>query len=126
MIHVALLGGGKPVRTVLRWQLYAAVVAALVAALWQGFHGAYSALLGGAVNMVAGAVSAWFALRGESSTAGAALYALFRAEAVKVILIVAQLWMVLALYKHVVLGAFFGTFFLTVILSTMGFIVRDR
>lgn len=55
-----------------------------------------------------------------------ALYALFRAEAGKVILIVAQLWLVLALYKQVVLGAFFGTFFLTVFLSTIGLILRNR
>ena len=125
-IHVALHSGGKPVRTVLRWQLYAAVVSALIAAFWQGSHGAYSALLGGVINIVAGAASAWLALRGESRTAGAALYALVRAEAVKVVLIVAQLWLVLALYTQVVPGAFFGTFVLTVILSTMGFIVRDR
>lgn len=126
MIRVALLDGGKPVRTVLRWQCYATVVSALIAALWQGSHGAYSALLGGVINIVAGAAFAWLALRGNSRSAGAALYTLFRAEAGKVLLIVAQLWLVLALYKQIVLGAFFGTFFLTVILSTMGLIARDR
>ena len=125
-MRVALLNGGKPIRTVLRWQLYATVVSALIAASWRGSHGAYSALLGGFINIVAGAAFAWLALRGDSRTAGAGLYALFRAEASKVILIVAQLWLVLALYKQVVLGAFFGTFFLTVILSTMALIARDR
>ena len=44
----------------------------------------------------------------------------------KVIVIIAQLWLVLALYKQIVLGAFFGTFFLTVILSTIGLILRER
>lgn len=126
MIRVALLDGGKPIRTVLRWQLYATVVSALIAASWRGSDGAYSALLGGFINIVAGAAFAWLALRGDNRTAGAGLYALFRAEASKVILIIAQLWLVLALYKQVVLGAFFGTFFLTVILSTMAFIARDR
>lgn len=115
-----------PIRTALRWQVYAIVVSALIAALWQGPHGAYSALLGGLVNIVAGAASAWLALKTGSRTAGLALYALIRAEASKVILVIAQLWLVLALYKQIVLGAFFGTFFLTVILSTTAFIARDR
>lgn len=126
MIRVALLDRGKPLRTVLRWQLCATLVSALIAAYWQGRHGAGSALLGGFINIVAGAAFAWLALGGDSRTAGMALHAFFRAEAGKVILIVAQLWLVLALYKQVVLGAFFGTFFLTVILSTMAFIARDR
>lgn len=83
-------------------------------------------MLGGLINIVAGAVFAWLALGSGSTTAGLALYALFRAEAGKVILVIAQLWLVLALYKQIVLGAFFGTFFLTVILSTMALIARDR
>jgi ATP synthase protein I len=123
---VAVLDRGKPIRTVLRWQFYAIVVSAVIAAYWRGPHGAGSAVLGGSINIVAGAAFAWLALRGEGKTAGMALYALFRAEAGKVILIIAQLWLVLALYKQVVLGAFFGTFFLTVILSTIGLILRER
>ena len=126
MIRVALLKGGKPIRTVLHWQVFATVMAALVAASWRGPHGAYSALLGGFVNIVAGAAFAWLALSRVNRTPGLALYALIRAEAGKVILIVAQLWLVLTLYKQIVLGAFFGSFFLTVILSTMAFIARDR
>ncbi|HET9664113.1 MAG TPA: ATP synthase subunit I [Burkholderiales bacterium] len=123
---MALLDRAKPIRTVLRWQLYATIVSALIAAYWRGPHGAYSAMLGGLINIVAGAVFAWLALGSGSTTAGLALYALFRAEAGKVILVIAQLWLVLALYKQIVLGAFFGTFFLTVILSTMALIARDR
>jgi len=126
VINVALLNGGKPIRTVLRWQLYATIASALIAAFWRGPHGAYSALLGGFVNVVAGAAFAWLASRSEGRTAGLALHAIFRAEAGKIMLIIAQLWLVLALYKQIVLGAFFGTFFLTVILSTMALIARDR
>lgn len=123
---MALLDRGKPIRTVLRWQLYATVVSALIGAYWLGPHGAGSAMLGGSINIVAGAAFAWLAVRSESKTAGMALYAVFRAEAGKVLLIIVQLWLVLTLYKQLVLVAFFGTFFLTVILSTMAFIARDR
>lgn len=126
MIRVALLSGGRPIRSVLRWQLYATAVSAVIAASWKGSHGAYSALLGGFINVAAGAAFGWAAARGENKTAGEALHALFRAEAGKVILIVAQLWLVLTVYKQLVLGAFFGTFFLTVILFTMAFVARER
>lgn len=54
------------------------------------------------------------------------MVALFRAEAGKVGLIVIQLWLVLAYYKQVVMAAFFGTFFLTVILFSMAIFVRNR
>jgi ATP synthase protein I len=126
MSRVAFLDAGRPVRAALRWQLYAGIVSAVIAAWWRGPHGAYSALLGGFINIVAGAAFAWLGLRSGSRDAGFVLYGLFRAEAGKVILIVAQLWLVLALYKQVVLGAFFGTFFLTVMLSTVAFVARDR
>lgn len=125
MSRVALHDGGRPFRAALRWQFYATIVSALIAASWRGPHGAYSALLGGFINIVAGAAFAWLGLRSRRD-AGSVLYGLFRAEAGKVILIVAQLWLALALYKQIVLGAFFGTFFLTVILSTMAFVARDR
>jgi ATP synthase protein I len=126
VIRVALLNRGKPIRTVLRWQLYATVVSAIIAFCWQGSHGAYSALLGGLINIAAGAVFGWIIVQGDKKTAGEALHALFRAEASKVILIVSQLWLILATYREIVLAAFFGTFFLTVILFTMAFIVRER
>lgn len=126
MTRVALLVEGRPIRTVLRWLVYATVVSALVAGFWQGYHGAVSALLGGFINLTAGAVFGWVATRDTNRTAGETLRALFRAEASKVLLIVAQLWLVLANYKQVVPAAFFGTFFLTVILFSMAFFVRER
>jgi ATP synthase protein I len=127
LIRVALFEGGNPICTVLRWQLYATVVAALIAASWQGLHGAYSALLGGFVNMTAGAFFAWLAARGDDkTTAGERLYALFRAEAGKVILIGAQLWLVLATYKHLVPATFFAVFFLTVMLFTTAFVAQQQ
>ena len=121
-----LIDEGKPIRTVLRWQVYATATSMLIAGLWVGLHGASSALLGGLINVVAGAVFGWVARRSRKRTAGEALTAFMRAEAVKVALIVLQLWMVLALYKQLVPAPFFGTFILTVIFFSMAIFVRER
>ena len=121
-----LIDEGKPVRTVLRWQLYATAASMSIAALISGFHGALSALLGGLVNIVAGAVFGWVATRSARKTAGEAMLAVLRAEALKVALIVLQLWLVLTYYDEIVSGAFFGTFVLTVILFSMAIFVRNR
>jgi ATP synthase protein I len=123
---VPLLIEGKPLRTVLRWQLYASAASMLIAGLWFGRHGAVSALLGGLINVTAGTVFGLVAARSSKRTAGEALVALMRAEAGKVLLIVLQLWLVLVNYKQVVLAPFFCTFILTVIFFSMAFFVRDR
>ncbi len=117
---------GNPVRTVLKWQLYATAASMLTAGLWMGLHGALSAFLGGFINLSAGAVFGWVATRSGKSTAAEAMLELFRAEAAKVALIVAQLWVVLANYKQLVPVPFFGTFVLTVIFFSMAFFIRDR
>jgi ATP synthase protein I len=124
--RVALLIEGKPVRTVLRWQSYATAASMLLAGIWLGPHGAISALLGGLINVIAGAVFGLVATHSRKRTVGEALVAMMRAEAGKVLLIVVQLWLVLKLYKPLVLGPFFGTFVLTVIFFSMAIFVRER
>jgi ATP synthase protein I len=117
---------GKPLRTVLRWQIYVTAASMFLAGFWMGRHGVLSALLGGLINITAGAVFGWIAARSRKRTAGEALIALLRAEAAKVGLIVVQLGLVLAHYKQIALAPFFGTFVLTVILFSMALLVRDR
>ena len=117
---------GKPIRIVLRWQLLATVASMLLAGGWVGVHGAISASLGGLINVVAGAVFGWLAAHSRRRTVGEALVGLIRAEAVKVALIVTQLWLVLANYDALVAGPFFGTFVLTVIFFSMAIFVRQR
>ena len=121
-----LLVEGKPLRTVLRWQLYASAASMLIAAIWVGPHGALSALLGGFINVAAGTVFGWVAAHSRKSTPAEALLALIRAEAAKVVLIVLQLWVVLVNYKQLVVAPFFGTFILTVIFFSFAIFVRDR
>lgn len=121
-----LLIEGKPIRTVLRWQLYATAASMLIAGFWVGRHGALSAFLGGFINFAAGAVFGWVATHSRKRAPAEALLALIRAESVKVALIVALLWLVLVNYKELVPGPFFGTFVLTVIFFSMAIFVRDR
>lgn len=122
---MALIVEGKPIRTVLRWIVYATAASALIAGIWEGYHGAASALLGGFVNLTAGAAFGWIAKRAKPGSAGETLRVLLRAEAAKIALIVAQLWLILASYKQIVLLAFFATFMVTVILFSMAFFVRE-
>ena len=119
----------RPIRTVLKWQLVATAGTAVLAGLWAGGHGAVSAALGGLVNVTAGVGYALLLGLGlkatQSNAAGLSLVAMFRAEAVKILLIVAQLWLVLSIYKNIVPAAFFTAFVFTVIIFSMAFFVRD-
>jgi F0F1-type ATP synthase assembly protein I len=124
--RVALAIEGKPIRTVLRWQLYATAAAMSLAAIWMGLHGALSALAGGLINVAAGAVFGCIATHSRKRTAGEVLRALYRAEAGKVGLIVVLLWVTLRNYEQIVHGAFFSTFILTIFFFSMAIVVRDR
>ena len=115
----------RPIRIVLRWQLIVTAVLTLIAALLWGKDGALSAALGGAVNVTAGWVYGWRVAQGEARTAGEALRTALRAEALKVVLIVVQLWLVLAHYPQIVHAAFFAAFVLTVVVFAAAIAVRD-
>jgi hypothetical protein len=54
-----------------------------------------------------------------------ALSTMFRAWGIKVLLIVAQLWMVLSLYQGLVHAAFFAAFVVTVGVFAAAIAVRD-
>jgi ATP synthase protein I len=72
----------RPIRIVLRWQVIATVALTLVAGLLWGRDGALSAVLGGAVNIVAGAVYGWRVSRSEARSAGEALATMFWGEGI--------------------------------------------
>jgi ATP synthase protein I len=115
----------KPYVAVLKWQALVTGGLAVVAGLWAGGHGALSALLGGLVNISAGIVYAVVVLAARPSTAGRTVTTLFRAEGSKILVILLQLWFLLATYKDVVLPAFLAAFVITVLLSSMALLVRD-
>jgi ATP synthase protein I len=118
----------RPIRTVLKWQLIATAGMAVIAGVVSGGHGVVSALLGGFVNISAGvgcALVLGLGLKVAPSSAGLSLVAMFRAEAVKILLIFGELWLVLSIYKDIVPAAFFTVFVVTVIIFSMAFFVRD-
>ncbi len=127
MGHEAMIGlRSRALRTVLRWQLIATTALAVIAALVAGWHGAVSAVLGGLVSFVAGLGFAAVASASRKDSVGLAMLAALRAEAVKIVLIVALLWVVLSVYKSVVIVAFIGTFTVTVIVFALALFVREK
>jgi ATP synthase protein I len=116
----------RPIRIVLRWQLIVTAVLTLAAALLWGKDGAVSAALGGVVNLVAGWLYGWRVSQGEARTAGEVLRTMLRAEAMKVLAIVAQLWIVLTVYRDIVHAAFFTAFVITVVVFAAAIAVRDE
>ncbi len=88
-------------------------------------HAALSAVLGGIVNITAVVVYAVVLAVSNPSSAGGTVAAVFRAEAGKILVIIAQLWLVLTTYKDVVPSAFFAAFVITVLLFRMALLDRD-
>lgn len=115
----------RPIRTVLRWQLYVTLLGALVFGSWRGPHGALSATLGGWVSLSAGWVYGLIVSRATAADGGDTIRTLLRAEASKLVLIVLQLGLVLSAYKSIVLPGFFVTFAMTVLIFGMAFFVQD-
>jgi ATP synthase protein I len=119
----------KPIRAVLKWQAIATGAMAVVAWVWAGREtagaAALSAVLGGVINITAVVVYAVVLGVSNPTTAGGTVAAMFRAEACKILVIVVQLWLVLTLYKEVVLAALFAAFAITVLLFRMAFFDRD-
>ena len=78
-----------------------------------------SALLGGVVNITAVVVFAVILWVSKPASAGATVAAMFRAEAGKILVILAQLGLVLAMYRDIVPVVFFASFVITVMLFRM-------
>jgi ATP synthase protein I len=115
----------RPIRIVLLWQLIVTAALTLVAALLWGRDGAISAALGGAVNFVAGSIFGWRVAQGRARSAAEALRSALRAESIKIVVIIAGLWMVLANYRDIVHAAFFASFVITVGVFAAAIAVRD-
>lgn len=116
---------GKPILTVLRWQLAATAALVSIAAVIAGGHGAASALAGGLISITAGLVSALVASIGEKKSAGGVVLGALRAEAVKIGLAILLLWLVLVNYSAAVVGALIAAFVVTLLIFAMAFFVRD-
>jgi ATP synthase protein I len=115
----------RPIRTTLRWQLIVGAALAVAGGLIWGIHGAVSAALGGLVNVAAGWAYGWLVTRRTRQSAGQALATMFRAEAVKVALIVALIWLSITNYKELVVASFLIAFVITVLVSATAIVVKD-
>jgi len=115
----------RPVLTVLKWQLLATGALALTFALISGRHGAASALAGGAISITAGLSAALIASLASTRSASSVVLGALRAQAVKLGLALVLLWLVLANYKQVVVGALTAAFIVTLLIFAMAFFVRD-
>ena len=115
----------RPYRAVLLWQAVATLIVAVIAGLWAGVHGAVSAGLGGVINLSAGVVYVFVLAIAPPRSAGATIAALFRAEAAKILVVIALLWLVLSTYHEAVLPALLAAFIVTVLLSSVALFVRD-
>jgi F0F1-type ATP synthase assembly protein I len=116
---------GKPIRTVLQWQLAATAAMTVAAALLAGAQTAVSAAAGGLISVVAGLASAFVASRSDAKSAGGILFGALRAETVKIGLAVLLLWLVLANYGEAAVGVLVGSFIVTMLIFAMAFFVRD-
>ena len=135
-----------PLRLALTWQIASTILLAVPGAWFSGVHGAISAVLGGMVAMAGGLAFAWFAAERKtapsltnalpsvsssalpnvaSEAAWDGLTRIFKAEAAKVGVIIALLWLVLASYKEVAVIWFIGTFIVAVIIFSMAIFIRN-
>lgn len=115
----------KPFRTVVGWQFAATAVSVVVSAAIAGFFGAISAVLGGAVAVAGSLVYVLLLPRRTATTPWDTLSGLLRAEGAKIGVMVVLLWLVMAVFKKIVVVGFIGTFTLAVIIFSMAIFVRN-
>ena len=112
-------------RPILGLQALTTTAIALIAAWLSGVHGAVSAVLGGLISIIAGLAFVALAASSKGRTAGEVLLTAFRAEAAKIALIVALLWIVLTNYQEVVVVGLIGSFAASILIFSMLLFVRE-
>ena len=100
----------RSIRILLGWQAGAVVAFAMLGGLWAGGHGAVSGALGAAINLVANFVYALMGGIVRPASAAGALLVIIRAEGFKIGLILLQLFLVVKLYRDLVVGPFIIAF----------------
>lgn len=116
----------RPLKIVLRIQLSITLVVMCVSWLFLDIDSAISALLGGAISVVATAAFGVLVSQHKGYTAAAAVRTALRAEAVKIVLTISLLWGVFKFYEDVKPFVFIGTFILIVLTYSMALLVADK
>jgi ATP synthase protein I len=113
-------------RPIIGSQALATVIIASVAGWIAGVHGAISAALGGLISIIAGLVFVLLTARSKVRSAGEVLLVAFKAEAAKLFLAISLLWLVLALYRDVVVVGLIGSFVVTILIFSMALFASDK
>lgn len=116
----------KPIATALKWQSVFTLAMTLTLAGIAGFHAALSAMLGGLIGVISGFAYGFMISGAGVGSADDALIRMMRAEAVKIIIIIALLWLVFATYKEVVGLSFIGVFIVTTLIFSMAIFIREN
>lgn len=114
----------RPFRVVFQWQMLITAALTAVAGYFAGRHGAVSAALGGSIGIVAGLAFVGAAALSKGNNPSSVLAAALRAEAIKVGVIIALLWLVLASYADIVAVAFIATFAVSVVIFSLAGFAR--
>jgi len=116
-------------RPVFGSQVLATLIIAALAAWFAGVHGAVSALLGGLISIASGLTFVFLAAKsaGEKGrSAGEVLFAALKAEAAKLFLAGALLWLALAAYEQVVVVGLLGSFVVSILIFSMALFAGDE
>ena len=115
----------RPLRIIICWQLLFTLFVALGCGIWLDSQSAVSALLGGFISIASSSAFALIVSLYKGSSANGALRAAFRAEAVKILVIVISMWQVLTQFENINLIAFIGTFAAAVIINSMALLISE-
>ena len=115
----------RPIRTVLWWQALAMLAGAALGAVLSGRAAALSAALGGAITVASTVAYALVLGIGGKATAGASVRTMLRAEAAKILVVLAGLWWAMTRVPGLRPLPMFATFVVTVLLFRVAFLARD-
>lgn len=107
------------------WQLTSTAILAVAAGFAGGLHASASVALGGGSIVAASAAYALVVGLSAPRSAGATVRVVVRAEAVKIALIVMELWLVFSLYRDLVPLAFVAAFIVAVLIGPVALLYRD-
>jgi ATP synthase protein I len=110
-------------RLIFAFQAAATIAMALLSGWLAGSDGAVSALLGGLVSIIAGLGFALMVANKKNRSAEGVLRDAFRAESVKIVLVIMLLWLVFKVYEGVVAAALIGAFCITILIFGMALFV---
>ena len=113
-------------RPVFGSQVLATIIIASIAAWFAGVHGAVSAALGGLISIIAGLVFVLLTARNKVRSAGEVLIVALKAEAAKLFLAILLLWLVLALYRDVVVVGLIGSFVASILIFSLALFAGDK